>query len=124
MKKYSKKLVIGIAGLAILGFVYVLITGYTPAHACGWGGSGGQGYAPQQRGGAWQKGPMANAPAITQEQAFDIVSNHISRLNPNLKVGQVNDAGSFFEAEILSADNEVVQLMGVDKQSGRIMLIN
>ena len=124
MKKYSKKLIIGIAGLTILGLGYILITGHTPAHACGWGGSGGQGYAPQQTGGAWHKGPMANAPAITQEQAFDIVSTHISRLNPDLKVGQVNDAGSFFEAEILSADNEVVQLMGVDKQSGRIMLIN
>ena len=123
MKKYSKKLVLGIAGLAIFGLGYVMFTGLTSAYGCGWAGSGGQGYAPQ-RGGAWQKGPMANAPTITQDQAIDIVSNHIRKLNPNLKVGRVNDAGSFFEAEILSSDNEVVQLMGVDKQSGRIMLIN
>ena len=123
MKKYSKKLVFGIAGLAIFSLGYVMFTGHTNANACGWGGSGGQGYAPQ-RGGAWQKGPMANAPTLTQEQAIEIISNHIRRLNPDLKVGRVNDAGSFFEAEILSTDNEVVQLMGVDKQSGRIMLIN
>lgn len=49
---------------------------------------------------------------------------HVKKLNPNLEVGRINDAGSFFEAEILSKDKEVVQLMGVDKESGRLMLIN
>jgi hypothetical protein len=122
MKKYPKKLVFGILSLAIFGFGFLMFTGHQSAQACGWGGSGGQGYAPQQRGN--QMGPLASKPAITQEQAFDIVSNHIKRLNPDLRVGQVNDAGNFFEAEILSTDNEVVQLMGVDKLSGRLMLIN
>lgn len=60
----------------------------------------------------------------SKEQAFDIVSNHIRKLKPDLRVGQINDAGNFYEAEILSTDNEVVQLIGVDKQSGRLMLIN
>lgn len=109
-------------GLAIFGFGYVMFTGHQPAQACGYGNSGGQGYAPQQRGN--QMGPLASRPAVTQEQAFDIVSNHIRKLNPDLRVGQINDAGNFYEAEILSTDNEVVQLMGVDKQSGRLMLIN
>ena len=122
MKKYSKKLAFGILSLAVFGFGYLMFTGHQPAQACGWGGSGGQGYAPQQRGN--RMGPLASKPALTQEQAFDIVSNHIKRLNPDLRVGQVNDAGNFYEAEILSTDNEVVQLMGVDKQSGRLMLIN
>ena len=122
MKKHSKKLVFGILSLAIFGFGFLVFTGHQPAEACGWGGSGGQGYAPQQRGN--QMGPLASKPALTQEQAFDIVSNHIKRLNPDLRVGQINDAGNFFEAEILATDNEVVQLMGVDKQSGRLMLIN
>ena len=122
MKKYSKKLAFGILGLAIFSFGFLMFTGNQPAQACGCNGSGGQGYAPQRRGN--QLGPLASKPAITQEQAFDIVSNHIKRLNPDLRVGQVNDAGNFYEAEILSTDNEVVQLMGVDKLSGRLMLIN
>ena len=122
MKKNFKKLAFGILSLAVFGFGFLVFTGYQEAEACGWGGSGGQGYAPQRRGN--QLGPLASKPAITQEQAFDMVFNHIKRLNPDLRVGQVNDAGNFYEAEILSADNEVVQLMGVDKQSGRLMLIN
>jgi hypothetical protein len=52
------------------------------------------------------------------------VSRHVKRLNPDLEVGRLNDAGSFFEAEIISKDHEVIQLMGVDKESGRLMLIN
>ena len=122
MKRHSKKLVFGILGLAIFGVGFLVFTGHQPAEACGWGGSGGQGYAPQQRGN--QMGPLASKPALTQEQAFDIVSNHIKKLIPDLRVGQINDAGNFYEAEVLSTDNEVVQLIGVDKQSGRLMLIN
>ncbi|HIJ57174.1 MAG TPA: hypothetical protein HPQ03_13785 [Deltaproteobacteria bacterium] len=122
MKKNFKKLAFGILGLAIFGFGYLMFTGHQPAEACGWGGSGGQGYVPQQRGN--QMGPLASKPAVTQEQAFDIVSNHIRKLNPDLRVGQINDAGNFYEAEVLSKDNEVVQLIGVDKLSGRLMLIN
>jgi hypothetical protein len=122
MKKFFKTAAFGVLGLAVFGFGYVMFTGHTSASACGWGGSGGQGYAPQQRGN--QVGPLASRPSITQEQAFEIVSNHIRKLNPDLQVGQVNDAGNFYEAEILSKDKEVVQLMGVDKQSGRVMLIN
>jgi hypothetical protein len=122
MKKNFKKLVFGILSLAIFGFGFLMFTRHQQAEACGWGGSGGQGYAPQRRGN--QMGPLASKPAVTQEQAFDIVFNHIRKLNPDLRVGQINDAGNFYEAEILSTDNEVVQLMGIDKQSGRLVLIN
>ena len=123
MKKLSRTMAFGIVGLAVFGFGYLMYTGHSSAFACGWGGSGGQGYVPQQ-GKTWQGGPLASKPSLTKEQAFDIVSNHVQRLNPDLRVGQVNDAGNFYEAEILSKDNEVVQLIGVDKQSGRLMLIN
>lgn len=68
--------------------------------------------------------PVARRSFLTKEKAVEIVVKHVKKLNPNLEVGQVNDAGSFFEAEILSKDKEVVQLMGVDKESGRLMLIN
>jgi hypothetical protein len=53
-----------------------------------------------------------------------MVSRHIKRLNPNLKIGQLNDAGRLFEAEIVTENNEVVQLIGVDKETGRLLLIN
>jgi hypothetical protein len=69
-------------------------------------------------------GQQAQRPALTQEQVRQIVTTHIQKLNPGLNVGKINDAGSFYEAEILSRENEAVQLLGVDKFSGRIMPIN
>ena len=30
----------------------------------------------------------------------------------------------YFEAEIVTKDNEVVQLIGVEKETGRLLLIN
>ena len=118
MKKHVSIVLAGILFLTIIGVLGMPIR----SEACGWGNPGGQGYVPQRRGNAM--GPLASKPAITKEQALDIVSNHVNRLNPELKVGQINDAGNFFEAEILSKDNEILQLMGVDKMTGRLMIIN
>lgn len=123
MKKLFSTMAFGLLGVVVFGFGYLMFTSHSSAVACGWGGSGGQGYVPEQ-GRIWQGGPLASKPSLTKEQAFDIVSNHVQKLNPDLHVGQVNDAGNFYEAEVLSKDNEVVQLIGVDKQSGRLMLIN
>lgn len=91
------------------------------ARACGWGQGGGQGYVPQRqdRGNAY-----AARPALTKEQARRIIVEHVAKLNSSLKVGPTNDAGELYEAEILSKDNEVVQIIGVDKRSGRLVLIN
>jgi hypothetical protein len=61
---------------------------------------------------------------LTKEQVYDIVANHVSKLNPSLKVGKIDDAGGFYEVEIISDEKEVIQRLGVDKQSGRLMLIN
>jgi hypothetical protein len=76
---------------------------------------------PQRRG---TTGNLARKAFITKEQAFEMVSRHVKRLNPNLKIGQLNDAGRYFEAEIMTKNNEVVQLIGVDKETGRLLLIN
>ncbi len=76
---------------------------------------------PQRRG---TTGNLARKAFITKEQAFEMVSRHVKRLNPNLKIGQLNDAGRYFEAEIMTKDNEIVQLIGVEKETGRILLIN
>ena len=123
MKRHFKTVFTGLLLLALIGIGFSMFIGPKQAGACGWGRSGGQDYVPERRGGGFT-GPLAARSSLTKEQALDIVSNHVKRLNPNLKVGQINDAGSFFEAEILSGDNEIIQLMGVDKASGRLMLIN
>ena len=121
MKRKVSSFLIGIFFLAIIGFALISFTGFDHANACGTGTPGGQDYVPQRRG---PTGQLAQRPALTKEQAFEIVANHIKRLNPSLKVGQLNDAGSFYEAEILSENDELIQRMGVDKLSGRLMFIS
>lgn len=121
MKSPVRIIIISVLSLAVIA------VGITPfvmpklASACGVGAQGGESYMPQRRN---PTGELARRPPLTQEQASEIVSRHVKKLNPDLKVGRINDAGSFFEAEIISKDNEVIQLMGVDKESGRLMLIN
>ena len=121
MKRSFKAIVTALVVLAVAGSGYALLVGPNPVGACGWGSPGGQDYVPQERNSA---GPLAQTPTLTNDQAYDIVERYVKKLNPDLKVGRINDAGSFFEAEILSKDKEVIQLVGVDKKSGRLMLIN
>ena len=121
MKRNVSSFLIGIFFMAIIGFALIAFTGFDHANACGTGSPGGQDYVPQRRG---PTGPLTQRPALTIEQAYEIVANHIRRLNPSLKVGQLNDAGSFYEAEILSQNDELIQRMGVDKLSGRLMFIS
>ncbi len=121
MKRYVKKIIPGILFLATLGFGYTFYMGPSPADACGTGRAGGEDYVPKRRG---PSGPIAQRPLVTKEQAYDIVTNHVKRLNPTLEVGPINDAGGFYEVDILTDKNKLVQRLGVDKQSGRLMLIN
>ncbi len=108
-----------IAGAA--GLVYTSFIGPRHAEACGWGTAGGGDYAPQQQG---SLAPFSKAPSMTKEQAYDIIDNHIKKLNPGLKIGEIVDNGGFFEAEVLSEEGELVEHVGVDKQSGRLMVLN
>jgi len=121
MKKLLKIFISGILFVAMIGFSHIFISGPSKANACGVGAQGGESYVPQRRG---PTGNLAQKSFITKEQAFEMVSRHIKRLNPNLKIGQLNDAGRLFEAEIVTQNNEVVQLIGVDKETGRLLLIN
>jgi hypothetical protein len=120
MKRYVKYVLVVILIVAMAGSASLLVIPPRTASACGFGGVGGNDYVPQRRN---SPGYLTNKTAITAEQAREIVSSHVRKLNPNLEVGRVNDAGGFFEAEILSTDKEVVQLMGIDKFSGRLMPI-
>ncbi len=122
MKRYVGIVITGVLFLAIMGTAYNHFVGPNHARACGGGGrSGGGDYVPQRRG---SSGSLAQRPSLTKEQVYDIVDNHVSKLNPSLKVGKIDDAGGFYEVEIISDEKEVIQRLGVDKESGRLMLIN
>jgi hypothetical protein len=82
------------------------------------GAPGGQDYVPQKRAQIDPNSP--NGPSLTEDQAFDLVATHIKRFNPDLEVGKINDAGSFYEVEILSAQSEVIERLAVDKWSGSL----
>ena len=119
MKKLSKTLVMGIAILSIAAMTQFVWTDM--AAACGWGQSGGGDYVPQRRD---SNGFLARKSAVSEEQARDIVSGYVKKLNPNLEIGKVTDNGGFYEVEIVDAGNEIVQLLGVDKLSGRLIVLN
>jgi len=121
MKKLSKALVMGIAILSITAITQFVWTDI--AAACGYnsGQSGGSGYVPQRRD---SEGFLARKSAVSQEQARDIVSGYVKKLNPDLEIGKVTDNGGFYEVEVVDGGNEIVQLLGVDKRSGRLILLN
>jgi hypothetical protein len=121
MKRQFLTLTTAAAIMALTITLLLVPTSNGVAVACGWGTSGGADYVPQRRAPGDYR---AQAGAITQEQAQQLVAAHIGKLNPELKVGTINDAGGFFEAEIVSKDGELLQLLGVDKSSGRLMLLN
>jgi hypothetical protein len=119
MKRLTKPIFTGSLILAVallISFVSVDI-----ASACGWGQGGGQGYVPQRRD---QNGYLAQKQPLTLEQARDLVTNYVKRLNPKLEVGNITDNGGFYEAEVIGEGNDVIQLVGVDKQSGRLIILN
>jgi len=121
MTKLSKSLAMVVAVLtlaAAANFVALDI-----AQACGWGQgrAGGGDYVPQRRdsGGFW-----ASKGDVSESQARDIVTNYVKKLNPNLGIGEVKDNGGFYEVQIVDQGQQVVQLLGVDKRSGRLILLN
>lgn len=121
MKRYLAIVISFVLFGTFVGIGSLFFNGVNQAYACGWGASGGGDYVPQRRDAT---GLFASKPALNEEQARDIVTNYVKRLNPKLTIGPIRDNGGFFEAEILSEDNEVVQILGVDKRSGRLILLN
>ena len=119
MNKLSKSLAMAIAVLtlaAAANFVALDI-----AQACGWGQAGGGDYVPQRRD---SNGLFANKGDVSESQAREIVTNYVKRLNPDLAIGAVKDNGGFYEVEVVNQNRDVVQLLGVDKRSGRLILLN
>ena len=122
MKRYFVgSAVLGILLFGIMGFVGIPFVGLTDSNACGnMGKAGGGDYTPQQRS---QVGSYFNRPALTKEQVYDVLANHVNKINPDLEIGEIRDGGGFYEAEILSEEKEVVERLAVDKQSGQLRVI-
>jgi len=119
MSRKIRTIIIGASILALTGMINFIAVDI--AGACGWGQSGGGDYVPQRRdsGGLW-----ASKGDVSETKAREIVANYVKRLNPNLEIGNVKDNGGFYEVEIIDQGREVVQLLGVDKRSGRLILLN
>jgi hypothetical protein len=106
-----------VAALIILGSVSTLL-------ACGWGSQGGADYVPQERNPQQQQHQVAKGQPISSDQAKAIVSRYIKPVNPQLAVATPNDAGPYYEVDLIGKNGETVQVLGVDKISGRIEVLN
>jgi len=106
-----------ITALIILGSVASL-------YACGWGSQGGADYVPQERNPQQQQQQVTKSQPISSEQAKEIVSRYIKPVNPQLAVATPNDAGPYYEVDLIGKNGETVQVLGVDKFSGRIEVLN
>ena len=121
MKRYIVGIaVVGILSLGVMGFVSIPFMGLTHSNACNSGKAGGGDFVPQQRS---QVGSYFNRPALTKAQAYDVLANHVKKINPDLEIGEIKDGGGFYIAEILSEEKEVVERLAVDKKSGQLRVI-
>ena len=112
--------VVGILVLGMFGFVNIPFLGLSHSSACNNGTAGGGDYVPQKRN---RVDSYFNRPALTKAQAYDVLVNHVKKINPDLEIGEIKDGGSFYEAEILSVDKEVVEKLAVEKESGQLRVI-
>jgi hypothetical protein len=57
---------------------------------------------------------------VTKEQATSWARNYLAALNnPNLKLGNVTETETHFQAEILTKDNSLVEKILIEKATGR-----
>jgi hypothetical protein len=82
-------------------------------------GRGYQGYGPQygpRYGPPQYQGPQG---PLQEKDVKAMLENYVqSTRNPNLKVGKITEKDAYFEAEILTKDNALVDTIIVDKNSG------
>jgi hypothetical protein len=84
--------------------------GYGYGMGPGMMGPGYQGYGPQYRG---SQGPLQ------EKDVKALLDNYVqSTRNPNLKVGKITEKDTYFEGEILTKNNALVDKVLVDKNTG------
>jgi hypothetical protein len=106
-------------------------SGYGYGRGPGSGYGYGYGMGPGMMGYGYQGGygPQYSPPAgsqyqqqtkpLTEKDVKAMLENYIqSTRNPNLKLGKITEKDHYFEAEILTKDNALVDKIVVDKQTG------
>jgi hypothetical protein len=83
-------------------------------------GRDGYGYDYGMGRGYGRQSPSTGKP-IDAKEAEAIMKDYLkSTRNPNLKLGKIKDVGGVFEAEILTKNNDLVDRVHVDKETGYI----
>ena len=76
----------------------------------------GYGYGPNEPNPYARQQPQK---PLDKDQAKAMVENYLkSTGNPNLKLGDIKDEGQYFEADIVTKDNSLVDKLLVDKDTG------
>jgi hypothetical protein len=79
-------------------------------HHHGMGYGYGYGYGPQYR---------QREKPLTEDDAKERVENYLKNSrNPNLKLGKVTGKGAYYEADVVTKDNSLVDKVLVDKYTG------
>ncbi len=60
---------------------------------------------------------------LTQKDTEAILKDYVGG-NPNLKVGEIKDKGTYFEGTIVTKDNSLVSKYGIDKDTGWVRPLN
>ena len=135
--------------IVLAGLVVALGLGLGGAAYAWWGGYGGHmgpgygGYMMGPGNGGYMMGPgngnymmgrgygscwgatsgTAEGKSLTQKDTESILEDYVGG-NPNLKVGEIKDKGSYFEGTIVTKDNSLVAKYGVDKDTGAVRSLN
>ena len=92
-----------------------MMGGYGMGPGMMWGPGYGPQQYPQQQ---YQQYPQPQKP-LEEKDAREIAENYLRNMrNPNLKLGKMKDAGSAFEAEVVTKDNSLVDKVLIDKATG------
>jgi hypothetical protein len=133
MKKMVLVGLVVAVGLGLGGVAYAWWGGGYGGHMMG-PGYGGYGYMMGPGYGNYTMGPgygycWGNTPgtyegkSLTQKDTESILRDYIGG-NPNLKVGEIKDKGTYFEGTIVTKDNSLVARYGIDKDSGSVRPLN
>jgi hypothetical protein len=88
-----------------------------------YGGSRDYSMGPGMMGQGYENEPhyLQNQKYLDRKNAERIFEDYLnSRHNPYLKLGKIKNEGSFFEADLLTRDNFLVDKLMVDKNTGRL----
>jgi hypothetical protein len=81
------------------------------------------GMGPELKGPGYGAGSVALAPgkSLDRNEAKTIFGNYLrSQNNPELKLGKIEDDGTFFKADVLNQDNTLVDIILINKKTGEL----